>query len=66
MTGGFGPPTHLSPEPFRPAPLDGPLPDVLFDTDLVVREFVVDWQVAERAVISAAPSKGTQPEILFP
>lgn len=66
MTGRFGPPPHLSPEPVRPRPLDGPLPDVLFDTDLVVREFVVDWQVAERAVVVAAPPRGTQPEILFP
>lgn len=49
MAGRFGPTTPLWPEP-RPEPLDGPLPDVLFDAD-----FVVDWQVAERPVGVAGP-----------
>jgi hypothetical protein len=63
MTGLVGPTTRLWPEPVRPAPLDGPYPDVLCDLE---GEFVVDWQVSDRPTRVSTPPDVSQVEILFP
>ncbi|HTJ75568.1 MAG TPA: hypothetical protein VL337_09390 [Acidimicrobiales bacterium] len=44
LTGSLTSSTTRRPEPVRPAPLDGPLPDVLADLDA---QFVVEWQVVD-------------------
>jgi hypothetical protein len=44
LTGSRTSSTTRRPDPARPAPLDGPLPDVLADLDA---QFVVEWQVVD-------------------
>ena len=44
LTGSLTSSSTLRPDSTRPAPLDGPLPDVLADLDA---QFVVEWQVVD-------------------
>lgn len=49
---------NLRPEPARPEPIDGVLPDVQTDVDA---EFVVEWQVVDprETAVTAGPGLAT-------